>query len=454
MNLFKNKGFNRFFQPSFPFEPKKFPFFYGWWILVVATFGMLASIPGQTIGVGVFTEHLLNVSNLSRLDLSIAYMLGTVGSSLLIPYGGKLLDLWGSRIMIIFAGLGLAFALFLLKNTEGLLAFLNQLSWLSPIVVSFIILSLIFLLLRQFGQGLMTMVSRFALSKWFDRRRGLVTGINGIFVSFGFSSAPLFLNTLIVEQGYLGSMVILAIICGLSTAFLGWLFFRDQPEDCGLEMDGSPPQKLGDIDSNLGSPQNTTAKDLPLEEVRKSFTFWIFTLGMASSSLIITGFTFHIASIGEMAGLDRSAIYSIFLPISIISVITNFTSGWLSDRIPLKYLLMVLVLSLGLGSFGMLYLHETIGRILVMIGYGIQGGVWGCLSVVTWPRFYGRKHLGAISGLFMGVVIFASAIGPAFYGISQQITGSYNTSAWVAVLMNLLIFVGAFKAKRMLTISR
>ena len=454
MNLLKNDVLNRLFKPSFPFEPKKFPFFYGWWILVVTTFGMLASIPGQTIGVGVFTEHLLSVSNLSRLDLSIAYMLGTVGSSLLIPYGGKLLDLWGSRIMIIFAGLGLAFALFLLKNTEGLLAFLNQLSWLSPIVVSFIILSLIFLLLRQFGQGLMTMVSRFALSKWFDRRRGLVTGINGIFVSFGFSSAPLFLNTLIVEQGYLGSMVILAIICGLSTAFLGWLFFRDQPEDCELEMDGSPPQKLGDIDSNLGSPQNTTAKDLPLEEVRKSFTFWIFTLGMASSSLIITGFTFHIASIGEMAGLDRSAIYSIFLPISIISVITNFTSGWLSDRIPLKYLLMVLVLSLGLGSFGMLYLHETIGRILVMIGYGIQGGVWGCLSVVTWPRFYGRKHLGAISGLFMGVVIFASAIGPAFYGISQQITGSYNTSAWVAVLMNLLIFVGAFKAKRMLTISR
>jgi MFS transporter, OFA family, oxalate/formate antiporter len=453
MNLFKNEGLSRFFKPSFPFEPKKFPFFYGWWILVVATFGMLASIPGQTIGVGVFTEHLLSLSNLSRLDLSIAYMLGTVGSSLLIPYGGKLLDLWGSRIMIIFAGLGLAFALFLLKNTEGLLAFLNQLSWLSPFFVSFVILSLIFLLLRQFGQGLMTMVSRFALSKWFDRRRGVVTGINGVFVSFGFSSAPLLLNTLILEQGYLESMVILAIICGLGTAFLGWLFFRDQPEDCGMEMDGAPPQQLGDIHSTLGSPQNTTAKDLPLEEVRRSFTFWIFTLGMASSSLIITGFTFHIASIGEIAGLDRSAIYSIFLPISIISVITNFTSGWLSDRIPLKYLLMVLVLSLGLGSFGMLYLHETIGRVLVMIGYGIQGGVWGCLSVVTWPRFYGRKHLGAISGLFMGVVIFASAIGPAFYGISQQITGSYNTSAWVAVLMNLLIFVGAFKAHKAISIK-
>ena len=453
MNLLKNESLNRFFKPSFPFEPRKFPFFYGWWILVVATFGMLASIPGQTIGVGVFTEHLLSVSNLSRLDLSIAYMLGTVGSSLLIPYGGKLLDLWGSRIMIIFAGLGLAFALFLLKNIVGLLAFLNQLSWLSPFFVSFVILSLIFLLLRQFGQGLMTMVSRFALSKWFDRRRGLVTGINGVFVSFGFSSAPLLLNTLITEQGYLGSMVILAIICGLGTALLGWLFFRDQPEDCGMEMDGSSLQKLGAMHANLGSPQNTTAKDLPLEEVRRSFTFWIFTMGMASSSLIITGFTFHIASIGEVAGLDRSAIYSIFLPISIISVITNFTSGWLSDRIPLKYLLMVLVFSLGLGSFGMLYLHETIGRVLVMLGYGIQGGVWGCLSVVTWPRFYGRKHLGAISGLFMGVVIFASAIGPAFYGISQQITGSYNTSAWVAVFINLLIFVGAFKAHKAISIE-
>ena len=453
MNSFQKEGLNKFLKPGFPFEPKKFPFFYGWWILVIATFGMLASIPGQTIGVGVFTEHLLHVSNLSRLDLSIAYMLGTVGSSLLIPYGGKLLDLWGSRIMIIFAGLGLAFALFLLKNTEGLLTFLNQLSWISPFLVSFVILSVIFLLLRQFGQGLMTMVSRFALSKWFDRRRGLVTGINGVFVSFGFSSAPLFLNMLIMEQGYLVSIVILGIICGLGTAFLGWLFFRDQPEDCGMEMDGLSTQKLEDINSNPGSPQNTTAKDFPLEEVRRSFTFWIFTLGMASSSLIITGFTFHIASIGEMAGLDRSAIYSIFLPISIISVITNFTSGWLSDRVPLKYLLMVLVLSLGLGSFGMLYLHETIGRNLVIIGYGIQGGVWGCLSVVTWPRFYGRKHLGAISGLFMGIVIFASAIGPAFYGISQQITGSYNITAWAAVIINMLIFVGAFMARNAISIK-
>ena len=453
MNSFQKEGLNKFLKPGFPFEPKKFPFFYGWWILVIATFGMLASIPGQTIGVGVFTEHLLHVSNLSRLDLSIAYMLGTVGSSLLIPYGGRLLDLWGSRIMIIFAGLGLAFALFLLKNTEGLLTFLNQLSWISPFLVSFVILSVIFLLLRQFGQGLMTMVSRFALSKWFDRRRGLVTGINGVFVSFGFSSAPLFLNMLIMEQGYLVSIVILGIICGLGTAFLGWLFFRDQPEDCGMEMDGLSTQKLEDINSNPGSPQNTTAKDLPLEEVRRSFTFWIFTLGMASSSLIITGFTFHIASIGEMAGLDRSAIYSIFLPISIISVITNFTSGWLSDRVPLKYLLMVLVLSLGLGSFGMLYLHETIGRTLVIIGYGIQGGVWGCLSVVTWPRFYGRKHLGAISGLFMGIVIFASAIGPAFYGISQQITGSYNITAWAAVIINMLIFVGAFMARNAISIK-
>ena len=89
MKLFKNEGLNRLFKPSFPFEPKKFPFFYGWWIPVVATFGMLASIPGQTIGVGVFTEHLLSVSNLSRLDLSIAYMLGTVGSSLLFHTGGS-----------------------------------------------------------------------------------------------------------------------------------------------------------------------------------------------------------------------------------------------------------------------------------------------------------------------------------------------------------------------------
>ncbi len=59
---------------------RRFRFYYGWIVLVVGSIGVLASVPGQTAGVSVFTDHLTDATGLSRLQLSIAYLIGT-GSS-------------------------------------------------------------------------------------------------------------------------------------------------------------------------------------------------------------------------------------------------------------------------------------------------------------------------------------------------------------------------------------
>ncbi len=58
-----------------------FPFYYGWIILVVASIGVLASIPGQTMGVSVFTDYYISNLSISRVELSTAYMIGTLISS-------------------------------------------------------------------------------------------------------------------------------------------------------------------------------------------------------------------------------------------------------------------------------------------------------------------------------------------------------------------------------------
>ena len=162
--------------------------------------------------------------------------------------------------------------------------------------------------------------------------------------------------------------------------------------------------------------------------------------------MIVTGFTFHISSIGNLAGLSRFDAYSVFLPMSVFSVVSHFIAGWASDRMPLKYLLMLLVGCLGLGSLGLLAYEELWGRWLVIAGYGIQGGLWGCLSIVAWPRFYGRKHLGEINGVFMGAQVFASAIGPLLFGAAESLSGSYDQAAWISIVGNFLLLLGATKA--------
>ena len=99
--------FSSIFQANFPFSPLRFPLFYGWCIVIFTTLGMIASIPGQTMGVGVYTDFLIQNSHLNRIQISMAYMTGTILSSLLLPLAGRYYDLVGGRIMIVFAGIGM-----------------------------------------------------------------------------------------------------------------------------------------------------------------------------------------------------------------------------------------------------------------------------------------------------------------------------------------------------------
>ena len=410
--------------------------------MAASTFGLLASIPGQTMGVGVFSEYLISKTGLNRIELSFAYMMGTILSSLILPFAGKLLDRIGGRMMILATGIGLGVSLLFFAQTVTLINSLSPVfsGFLPHSFLALLVMTLAFMLLRQFGQGIMAMVSRNVLAKWFDAKRGLVTGISGIFVSFGFSAAPLGINILINRFGFLDTILLLSATCGFGMALLGWLFFRDRPEECGLFMDGSTKAKASEH-------ATTPERDSTLSDAVRSYNFWIFCLGMCSSSLIVTGFTFHIDSIAQTSGLSRTEAYSIFLPMSLVSVVSYFLSGWASDRMSLKYLLITLLASLSIGCLGMLAFETQWSRIIVIICFGVQGGVWGCLSLVTWPRFYGRKHLGAISGLFMSCQVFASAIGPPVFGVSEYYTGNYHNAAWAMAVLNMVLLIGSFRAR-------
>ncbi|MDC0230025.1 MFS transporter [Deltaproteobacteria bacterium] len=410
--------------------------------MAASTFGLLASIPGQTMGVGVFSEYLISKTGLNRIELSFAYMMGTILSSLILPFAGKLLDRIGERVMILATGIGLGLSLLFFAQTVTLINSLSPVfsGFLPHSFLALLVMTLAFMLLRQFGQGIMAMVSRNVLAKWFDAKRGLVTGISGIFVSFGFSAAPLGINILINMFGFLGTILLLSATCGFGMALIGWLFFRDRPEECGLFMDGSTKAKASE---HFTTPE----RDSTLSDAVRSYNFWIFCLGMCSSSLIVTGFTFHIDSIAQTSGLSRTEAYSIFLPMSLVSVVSYFLSGWASDRMSLKYLLITLLTSLSIGCLGMLAFETNWSRIIVIICFGVQGGLWGCLSLVTWPRFYGRKHLGAISGLFMSCQVFASAIGPPVFGVSEYYTGNYHNAAWAMAVLNMVLLIGSFRAR-------
>ena len=204
------------------------------------------------------------------------------------------------------------------------------------------------------------------------------------FVAFSFSGAPLFMNIIIEDYGYSGSMILMAIIFGFGMAFIGWLFFRDKPEDCGLLMDGD---KITSLDTTNLFPEPETT----LKEALRTYNFWIFCLGLCSAAVIVTGLTFHISSIGALAGLSRMEAYGLFLPMSVISVISHFFAGWASDRMPLKYLLMILLAGLAVGQswntkFGIVLVQTHVNYWFWSAGRNLGLPDHRCLAAILWTQ--------------------------------------------------------------------
>ena len=426
-----------------PFSPAKFPFFYGWIIIILGIAGVLMSIPGQTMGVSVFTDDLIRVLGLSRVNLSLAYMIGTITSALILTPAGKRLDRYGARnmgtVVIVLFGLMLIF----MAKTDRILFFLKKLIPGEGTWTAFILIILSFFLLRFLGQGMLTLISRNMVMKWFDRYRGLANAVLGVCTSFGFSFAPRVLNSLIQSGGWNGAWMLIGIFILTFGTAVFWLFSRDNPLSCGMSADGNIK-----INTRRKRPAGKPEADFTLGQARKTLPFWAFGLTLGMNSLFVTAFTFHIVSIFETVGLGRTDAVAIFLPASFISVAVNFAGSMLSDYIKLRYILIVHAFSIMLSMFFLANLSSGFNMIMFIIGFGIMGGLFNISNSIVWPRYYGTGHLGAITGMIMGIMVVGSALGPYFFSLVKNITGTYRAASIICLIIMTAITVFAFRVRR------
>ena len=410
---------------------------------------MLFSIPGQTMGVSVFTDHLIAALGLSRVRLSTAYMAGTLGSALLMTKAGRLTDRFGVRAVSIAAAAGLALVLSGLSQVDsaarGLSALLGKGSGMHP-AAAFAAVTLGFLGIRFFGQGVLTLASRTMVMRWFDARRGRVAAWFGVAVSAGFSYAPRLLQFLINGYGWRGSWLIIAFAILLAALPTALLFFRDSPERCGLLMEGGlrPPKMRRKRIEHHGREANLAA-------ARRDPRYWVYAVFLAWWAMIGTAFTFHVVDIFAARGVGAGAAVAIFLPITFVSVLTNFLGGWAADAVDLPPLYFIGVMGMAVVGGAMLFPMFAWSRIVLIGGYGLAGGLWSVLNTLAWPRLFGREHLGEISGSTMSFMVAGSAVGPWVFSILRSGDGGYFAAGLLTIIGSaaLILFgAAAFRAHR------
>jgi len=421
-------------------NPTKSPVFYGYVVLIIGSIGIYCSIPGQTIGVSVFTDPVKDALGLSRNQFSNAYMIGTIMSSLVIGRAGIWFDKYGARYVAFFAALTLAFSLWLCSWSASMSNFIKEFLDLDSWMVPFIIMTLLFFMLRFSGQGVLTMASRNMIMIWFDKNRGKVNAISSVAISFGFSSSPLWINYLIEGYSWEGAWQMLAL--GLLVfSFLVLQLYRNRPEEHGLLLDGAAKAVETAVESLM------VGKQFTLKKAKGTRAFWMYGLILAFNSFFITGLTFHVVSIFASEGYPKSDAISIFLPGSVVAVTISTIFNFLSDYLQLKWYLYLMIFGGIIASIGFLYLPTPYGIPLLIAGFGIMGGFFAVLNAIVWPRFYGRNNLGAITGKIMGLLILASgALAPPIFSLCFSTFGSYKLLGYLGLAFLLFLMVGSVKA--------
>lgn len=400
-----------------PFDPKRLPFYYGWVVVIAGTIGAIASIPGQTAGVSVFTDDLISTTGLTRLQLAIAYLIGTGTSGVLLGAGGRAIDRYGSRVVALGATFGLATTLL-------------GLSVIGPMStpVGVFVMSVGFGCLRFSGQGLLTLASRTMIAQWFDRRRGLVTALSSACVSFSFAAAPALLLLLIDIDGFRTAWRVMAVVLVVVIGSVVIVFYRVSPEAVGIQIDGSTPASNPDVPV-------ATVRDATRAEALRDIRFWAMTIPVAALSSTSTAITFHIIDLGSEIGLTDDAIVRIFVPIAFVSVPVTLVTGWLVDRTT-PVLIAAAMAAAQLVMYPMVGLLDIrLAAVAAVVTWGIAQGCFSALTSAAIPKVFGRRHLGAISGAQMSALVIGSAVGPAFFALVQSLTGGYRDALWISMIL-------------------
>lgn len=426
------------------------------------------SAPGQSYSVAAFKDPMLEQLRVSEIDYSLAYACATVVSACLLPFVGRLVDRFGARIMLPFIAMGLTAACWMMSYVESLQD-----------------LYFGFAFVRSLGQGALSLVSVWIVGEWFERKRGIATAMAGLGGGLSVMTIPLINNWLIQNYAWQTAWQGLACCVWAMLMIPGILILRDRPEEMGLHPDGLPPddvpsdQSADDADasdadtsgtesrtpvsdefdsgSSFESPNDGQPEEQPqaftgptitsfedswtVSEVLRNPTFWKLLCVPATSGLVGTGLIFHQVELLKRHGLDRTESLLMMTVQAGFATLLQFPTGWLTDRVPSRYILAAAMLVLATANLLVIYMPVMWMAGVYALLLGIHGSVMRSTATVVWINYYGRAHQGAVRGVAWSAMILASAIGPLPLAISIDHYGSYEPA--LLMFLALPLFAAA-----------
>jgi MFS family permease len=299
----------------------------------------------------------------------------------------------------------------------------------------------VYLLFPLMGVGwacLSTTAVATTLAPWFEKYQGRAVSIASLGASAGGMMGPPLLLFGADRIGFTRTTSAAAAVALVVLLPLALFVFRRRPEDLGLLPDGLPrPQ-----DNRPRGHSNWNRTDA-LRTSALQTTMVAFGLGMAVQIGLLTHQVTLLAH-----SLPTDAVAATISATAISALVGRLGLAKFADSVDARVTSSV-VLIIAATSFCALAASD---KPIVLIGasmlFGLTVGNVTTLSPIIVRREFGAAAFGPVFGVASCAIQLVTALGPGFYGLLHDSSGSYREPLLVAAAMDMIAAIVILRGRK------
>ena len=388
--------------------------YYGWFIALSA-FLVLLIIGGTMYSFGVFFQPLLDEFGWTRAMTSGAFALQMVVHGSFYMVTGRLTDRFGPRIVMTVCSIFLGAGYLLMSQITSIWQLYLFYGVMAGIGVS---------------GGWVPLLS--VVTRWFVKRRGMVTGIVASGVGLGTIIVPPVARWLISDYGWRFSYIVMGS-AALIVTMIAAQFLRRDPGEMGLAPYGA--------DEASDDSLNSAGEGFSFQEVLRRRQFWTICLALFGFGYCLQTVMVHIVLYATETGVSAVSAATVLACIGGASIAGRPIMGAAGDRIGNK---LAIVIGFTIVSAALLWLLIARELWMFYLFASFFGFAYGSIAVLQSPlvaELFGLRSHGIILGAVTFSITIGGAVGPVLAGYIFDVTGSYNLAVIVCVMLILVAWI-------------
>jgi MFS family permease len=382
------------------------------YIIVSIAFIVMVIAWGVNYSFGVFFTPLLDEFGWTRAMTSGAFSLAMFSEGFGGIFMGRICDRFGPRLVVSVCGILLGIGYILMSQVSTI--------WHLYLFYGVVI-----------GIGLsgtyVPVIS--AISKLFNRRRGLMTGIVSSGMGVGTFFVTPFATWLILVKGWRFSYMTI----GLATMIIIIVSARFLQISNGKNSVATEPHKTRQSGSDNSIINTNTAL--------KTVSLWLICFVFVCWGTVVFAILVHIAPYAIEAGFSKIEAANILIIFGGSVFFIKIITGIITDRLGSKP-----VFALGIGMLTIvLVMLITIHELWVLYLFAVVHAFCYGSGSVTIPNIvtemFGLNYHGMLTGIVNFSACIGCAIGPLAAGWLFDITGNYYASFMSATLLGVITLI-------------